>query len=171
MLRGGREVTPLLSTHAAVVPCLCLIMCCLLTENGENNPLFRGQHQNYWSKTVETFQANSFGVGSCWLSKLEAFHIHILFKISGKSFEPFFNLPSQQHLIPIIISDVLHNVCCYKALWKAISVFYFANFWIFNYKANLNILTSSREGGKLILKSVVPEVGQYLMQMWGQHLT
>lgn len=25
--------------------------------------------------------------------------------------------------------------------------------------------------GKLILKPVVPEVGQYLMQMWGQHLT
>lgn len=44
-------------------------------------------------------------------------------------------------------------------------VFYFAIFCIFNYIANVNILTSSREHGKSILKSVLPEVGQYLMQM------
>lgn len=77
----------------------------------------------------EAFQANRFGVGSCWLSKQEAFHLLILFTISMKSFEPFFfNLTNQQHLIPTLISDVVCNACWYKALWKAISVFLFAYF-------------------------------------------
>lgn len=40
MLRGTSEVSHLLPSHAAVVPCLCLIMCCLLAEND-------GQEQNY----------------------------------------------------------------------------------------------------------------------------
>lgn len=72
---------------------------------------------------------------------MEVFHIHrhILFKISRKAFEPFFNLTSQKHLIPIIILDVAYDVSQYKALWKAISEFYFAIFCIFNYKSNLSI--------------------------------
>lgn len=47
MLRGTTEVTPFPSSHAAVVPCLCLIMCCLLIENSENKQLFMEQEQNY----------------------------------------------------------------------------------------------------------------------------
>lgn len=101
------------------------------------------------------------------------FHIHIriLFKISREVFEPFLNLTSQKYLVPIIILDVAYNLSWYKALWKAISVFYFAIFCIFNYKAYLNVLTSSREDGKPVLQFVQPEVGHYLMQMWHQHPT
>lgn len=47
MLCGLSEVTPLLSSHATVVPCLYLITRCLLTENGEKSHLLRGEEQNY----------------------------------------------------------------------------------------------------------------------------
>lgn len=92
-------------------------------------------------------------------------------KFQGKFLNLFLNLTSQKPLVPIIIVDVAYNLSWYKALWKTISVFYFAIFCIFNYKANLNILTSSREDGKSVLKFVLTEVGQYLMQMWEQHPT